>query len=333
MAENKKHNVKRLAKNFHRTFIPERQYLGALLRYAAGTGQYDLEAIAVATDIPTGKSSGKAMPTADYAIGMGLAKLIPDGDPKERRFLIGLTDFGRAVYLGDPFLQEEMTQWLAHLNLCNRQDGAELWYQLFWNGSSTFGMNFSYADFLSWAATEIHANDTGKAFSPLFRMYTETASFASCGAVEVDGDAVVRKLSPIDAAYSIGYAAWIAGRMETAGRPVQSQFTVDDVESVCGVRAVTGWSATEAGQVLQMMEDRGLVAIDRHMQPWIVSFRQGAAQLWSQIYEEFRRVLFRSFSMVRLTLIGSVISPGVRKRRRARSSSTVQRLTGLRKGM
>ena len=65
----KKVKNNRLAKNFHRTFIPEKQYLGAILKYAAESGPYDMQAIADATGIPTGKSSGKAIPTADYAIG------------------------------------------------------------------------------------------------------------------------------------------------------------------------------------------------------------------------------------------------------------------------
>ncbi|WP_176015020.1 hypothetical protein [Victivallis sp. Marseille-Q1083] len=47
-----KNKSKRLARNFHRTFIPEKQYLGALLKYAADNGELDMQAIADATGIP-----------------------------------------------------------------------------------------------------------------------------------------------------------------------------------------------------------------------------------------------------------------------------------------
>lgn len=284
---NKKPKTERLAKNFHLTFIPEKQYLGAMLKYAANSGLYEIMAIAEETGIPTGKSSGKAIPTADYAVGMGLARLQQVGEKKDKQFNIVLTNFGRAVYLGDRFLQEELTQWLAHLYLCNKTSGAEMWYQLFWNGASSFGNQFSYDDFIKWLTTETGANDSAKALSPTFRMYDEGASFLSCGAVRLDGDMVVRKKCPINAVYSIGYAAWLSDLIERSGRSTGNQLTVDDLEDTCGFRSVTGWTLSESQQVLGLMEDKGLITLDRHMQPWIVCFKYGSAQLWTRLYEEF----------------------------------------------
>lgn len=283
----KKVKNNRLAKNFHRTFIPEKQYLGAILKYAAESGPYDMQAIADATGIPTGKSSGKAIPTADYAIGMGLAKLQSTGEKKDKQQSIVLTNFGRAVYLGDRFLQEEMTQWIAHLYLCNREGGAELWYQMFWNGAETFGGEFGYDDFVRWVTTEVQAADAAKALSPTLRMYEESASFATCGAVASADGRIIRKKCPIEQTYMIGYAAAFADMLERAGKETKNQLTVEDLESVCGFRAVTGWALSESQQVLGLMEDKGLVSVDRHMQPWIVCFKQSVAQMWTRIYEEF----------------------------------------------
>lgn len=277
----------RLAKNFHLTFIPEKQYLGAILKYAANSGRYDLQAIADETGIPTGKSSGKAIPSADYAVGMGLARLQQFGEKRDKQFNVVLTNFGRAVYLGDRFLQEELTQWLAHMYLCNKFQGAELWYQLFWNGSATFGHEFLYEEFLKWVTTEIGANDAAKALSPTFRMYGEAASFAICGAVRLEGSCVVRKKAPIDPTYAFGYAAWLCDLLEQSGMSTEDQLTVDDIEDVCGFRSITGWSLAESQEVLSIIEDKGLISIDRHMQPWIVCFNMGSAQLWTRLYEEF----------------------------------------------
>lgn len=277
----------RLAKNFHLTFIPEKQYLGAILKYAANSGLYELQAIAEETGIPTGKSSGKAIPTADYAVGMGLARLQQAGEKKDKKFNVVLTNFGRSVYLGDRFLQEELTQWLSHLYLCNKTMGAEMWFQLFWNGAAAFGHEFSYEEFVKWMITETGANDAAKALSPTFRMYEEGASFATCGAVHLQEGRITRKKAPINSTYAIGYAAWLADLLEQSGKTMENQLTVDDLEDVCGFRAVTGWTLSESQEVLSMMEDKGLVTIDRHMQPWIVCFKQGSAQLWTRLYEEF----------------------------------------------
>lgn len=286
-AKVKKTKTDRLAKNFHLTFIPEKQYLGAILKYAANSGLYEIQAIADETGIPTGKSSGKAIPTADYAVGMGLARLQQFGEKKDKQYNIVLTNFGRAVYLGDRFLQEELTQWIAHLYLCNKTSGAELWYQLFWNGALVFGNDFLYDDFLKWMITETGANDAPKALSPTFRMYEESASFLSCGAVRLEGDRVLRRKAPVLDSYAIGYAAWISDFVERSGRPAENQLTVDDLENVCGFRSVTGWTLPESQRMLGLMEEKGLISIDRHMQPWIVCFKLSSAQLWTRIYEEF----------------------------------------------
>lgn len=283
----KKTKSTRLAKNFHLTFIPEKQYLGAILKYAASSGVYEMQSIADETGIPTGKSSGKAIPTADYAVGMGLARLQQVGEKGDKQSVIVLTNFGRAVYLGDRFLQEELTQWLAHLYLCNKTSGAEMWYQLFWNASAAFGNEFSYDEFLKWLTAETGANDVAKALSPSFRMYEETASFAICGSVLLADGVVKRKKAPINPIYAVGYAAWLADLLECSGRTTENQLTVDDLEDVCGFRAITGWTLSESQEVLAMMEDKGLITIDRHMQPWIVCFKHASGQLWTRLYEEF----------------------------------------------
>ena len=126
----KTQKAERLAKNFHRTFIPERRYLGALLKYAADGGAYEIQKIADATGIPTGASSGKSMPTADYCRGMGLVSLVKavskDVDPT-----LTLTPFGRTVFLEDKFFKEPFTQWLAHLRLCNEWRGADIFFVVF----------------------------------------------------------------------------------------------------------------------------------------------------------------------------------------------------------
>ena len=49
----------RLPRNFHKTFKPERQYIHAMLRFAASGQEGDYQSIAAATGIPTGVSSGK----------------------------------------------------------------------------------------------------------------------------------------------------------------------------------------------------------------------------------------------------------------------------------
>ena len=86
MPEAVQHN--RLPRNFHRTFKPERQYITAMLRYAASDQEGDIQAIGAATGIPTGASTGKVPAILDYCRGMGLVRL---GGPERSAVKISFT--------------------------------------------------------------------------------------------------------------------------------------------------------------------------------------------------------------------------------------------------
>ncbi len=281
----KKQIQERLAKNFHRTFIPERQYLGELLKHAADGGEYEIRKIADATGIPTGSSSGKALPTADYCRGMGLVSLVKPAT-KNASPTLALTPFGRVVFLEDRFFKEPFTQWLAHLFLCNEWRGADTWYYLFCDGYPVFGNRFAYDDFLNWLSQKIGGAKPETAVSPTIRMYADEASFGTCAAVVREKDDLVRAAAPIRDEYAVGYAAWLVTCMERVGRG-EGQVTVDELEAQAGFKRIAGWSLPDSQRVLDLLERKRLAEIDRHMHPWIVRFLLPSNTLWPRVYEEF----------------------------------------------
>lgn len=281
----KKQIAERLAKNFHRTFIPERPYLGELLKYAADGGAYEIQKIAEATGIPTGESSGKSIPTADYCRGMGLVTLIKpvsrDAEPA-----LALTPFGRVVFLEDKFFKESFTQWLAHLRLCNEWRGADTWFYLFCESSPVFGNRATADDVMKWISPLIGGKDPETAVSPTIRMYADEASFADCGAITREKSELIWKTAPIRPEYAVGYAAWLAECMEMIGRG-NGQVSVDELEAQAGFRRISGWSQPESQEVLELLERKRLAEVDRHMHPWLVRFLHPSATLWNRLYEEF----------------------------------------------
>lgn len=294
----KKQKPERLAKNFHRTFIPERQYLGELLKYAADGGEYEIQKIAEAIGIPTGDSSGKSIPTADYCRGMGLVSLVMPAT-KDSKPTLALTPFGRTVFLEDKFFKEPFTQWLAHLHLCNEWRGADPWFYLFCEGMKVLGMTFSYEAaknlFLGNVIEDSTKREKGKtsfekrfynAFSPTWRMYSDDASFGLCGALQEKGNDYVRRTAPIRKEFAVGYAAWLAECMELAGRG-NGQVSVDELEAQAGFRRISGWSQSEAQDVLDLLERKRLIEVDRHMRPWLVRFLQPSSTLWNHLFEDF----------------------------------------------
>ena len=190
--------------SFHKTFAPERRLLFALLKFAARNGKGDIQEIASDTGIPTGKSSGKVAPVMDYCSAMGLITVGQEGSVKEPL----LTDFGRAVFLGDPYLQEEMTQWLCHLHLCSRETGAEVWYRLFWEGSSLLPSEFSREELVTFLV-QATGSQSKRLLGPLGVMYREETSFAKCGALLEQKKTFSRRKMPVRQDFTPGYSAFL----------------------------------------------------------------------------------------------------------------------------
>lgn len=280
-SKTKKKTVGRLPRNFHKSFIPERRFMHALLRFAAGQGAGTIQDISNATGIPTGVSSGKVAPTIDYCRAMGLLTL-----PEVRSAIKKpeLTAFGRVVLLEDPYLKTEITQWLAHLNLCGEENGAEVWYQTFWNGAARLGPVFERDSLENWLASACNTKPGGL-IGPLISMYQEDASFAICGALTENGKQVTRRQMAIRSEYAWGYSAWLLSAMERIA-PQGEQVTIPQVEKACGWRILTGWASVDSERALLLVERKGVISIDRHMQPWILRAKEPAKEIWRFLFSD-----------------------------------------------
>ena len=280
MSRVEKTTSRRLSVSFPQTFAPERRLLFALLKFAAGGGRGDIQEISAATGIPTGKSSGKVDPVIGYCSAMGLISLNKSGGAKEPI----LTDFGRAVFLSDPYFQEEITQWLCHLNLCSRETGAEVWYRLFWEGVSTLPSEFSREDLADFIARAT-GSKSKRIWGPLTVMYREDISFAKCGALVEEDKRFSLKKMPVRRDFAPGYTAFFIDRLEKIA-PLGEQVTLSVFEENCGLSAITGWSLLDRERVMEMVESRGAITVDRHMRPWILKARITAKEAWRNLFAE-----------------------------------------------
>lgn len=273
--------MKRLSRNFHQTFIPERRFINLLLKYAASGKSGNIQDISQETGIPTGKYSGKVSPTIDYCCGMGLLTI-----PKKHSSIKKpeLTSFGRVVFLEDPFLKTEITQWIAHLNLCSKDNGAEIWYQTFWNGAIRLGSEFERKDLENYLKTVFQATSKN-IIGPLIGMYKEEASFAKCGALLEKEKRLIRRKMPIRDDYAWGYSAWLLSSMEKISNSSE-QITIPQIEMVCGLRILTGWSLEDIEKIFLLVERNGTITVNRHMKPWVLKAKMPAAEAWRFLFQK-----------------------------------------------
>lgn len=272
----------RLPRNFHRTFKPERQYINALLRFAASGGEGDVQAIGAATGIPTGASSGKVAPILDYCRGMGLIVLTNDARSSIKKPI--LTTFGRAVLIEDPFMTTAVSQWLAHMNLCSPLTGADVWYQTFVAGSEVLGKAFDRVELERYLSIAFRV-EKAWLIGPMIGTYEDEAAFKTCGALGEDGGKVRRKQAPVSEEMARGYGAWILGLM-AVHFPTLRQVPVTDLDQVAGWHTIPGWDVAARQRVLELVARKGLIDVDRHMEPWLVAGAVSTEQAWKKIYDD-----------------------------------------------
>lgn len=274
----KKADNERLPRNFHKTFIPERQYINAILRFASKGGSGDIQTIAAQTGIPTGEFSGKVDPTLDYCKAMGLICFQNKGSIRTTQ----LTPFGRVVLLEDAFLKEPITQWIAHFKLCDPKMGAETWYQTFYAGAHILGSEFN-RDQLDDYLAGVYMTTRRGLIGPLVRMYEDKASFSICGALSEESNIIRRRIPPISNELGYGYGVWLIQLLENFF-PNITQVTVTELDRVAGWRTIPGWDASETQRVLEIIERKGIISVDRSMKPWILRPNQTSASVWPKIY-------------------------------------------------
>lgn len=266
--------------NFHKTFIPERRLIADILDYAAKGKQGNYQEISSDTGIPMGKSSGKVPAIIDYARGMGLIKLVDNNSSIKKPVL---TLFGKTVYAEDKFLGEEITQWLAHMNLCRSDIGAKVWNAVFAEGRNILGSTFSEEELESYL---IKIFGVGKRRTgPLVLTYIEDAGFSRAGVLTKEGDIIYREKAPIKDAYSIGYSAHVLSLLETIF-PGDTQITLDDFNKRTKWFDICLWSSSDLERVLSLMETKGYISVDRQMQPWILEKRADVKLAWQHIWDE-----------------------------------------------
>lgn len=272
----------RLPRNFHRTFKPERQYINAMLRYAASGQKGDYQAIAAATGIPTGRSSGKVPAILDYSRGMGLIRLA--GSKRSSVKEPELTPFGRTVLLEDPYLKTGVSQWIAHVNLCSPVTGADVWYHTFFAGAQTLGMSFSRTKLESHLSA-VYGTQKGNLIGPLVGTYEDEAAFGVCGVITETDGAIARDPAPIADELGIGYGAWML-QLISDHFPQRRQVPITDLDAVAGWRTIPGWDVASVLRVLELVERKGLVEVDRHMDPWLILPKTSPDVTWRRIYDD-----------------------------------------------
>jgi hypothetical protein len=195
-----------------------------------------------------------------------------------------LTPFGRIVLLEDPFLKSSISQWIAHLNLCGPDSGADVWYQTFFAGTASLGMSFE-RDRLEAHLSLVYGVEKAGLIGPLIGMYEDEAAFRVCGALTEESGCVVRKAAPVSEEFGFAYGALLLQQMADHLKGAR-QVPVTELDTKAGWRTIPGWDIGSHQRVLDLIERKGVVEVDRHMEPWLVRPAADVDSAWKRIYDD-----------------------------------------------
>lgn len=271
----------RLGIRFHQSFVPERHYISELLKFVCKDGRGNDKYISDETGIPTGKSSGKVPAIIKYCQGMGL--IWQKRKNKER--MLELTQWGKTVLKCDAYLSESLTQWLMHLHLCRRQNGAEIWYLTFGPGAEVLKNPFERQE-LEIYLSGIHGKRKRPLIGPLITTYTEAASLKHSGVLRIEAQSHIRRSpAPIMPSFGYGYAAFFLSLWE-AHFPDTQQVTLNQFEDKSFWARTAGWNERQQEDALAMIRDKGAIEIDKQMRPWVLMRRKQSNDFWEKVYQD-----------------------------------------------
>ena len=116
-------------------------------------------------------------------------------------------------------------------------------------------------------------------------MYEDEAAFRACGVLSENEGRILRKPAPISDEFGFAYGAWILEQLSEYF-PGSAQVLVTDLDRQAGWKTIPGWDIGNHQKVLELLEHKGILEVDRHMEPWLLRVSMTAVAAWKRIYDD-----------------------------------------------
>ena len=267
--------------NFAQSFMPERMFLGKLLKmykqyetkvdFLDDTGYGDIplfQAVSYHTGIPTGTSSGKVKPHIDYLCAMGLVSAMDDW--------CRLTDFGEIVLREDHFLDERLTMLAAHGMICDGESGSLLHADIVKLLQETGPM--------AKAAIQKQLDLNSRALSSFISMYSTGSSFGKANVIRVSGDIISIDSVPLISEFIPMYGAVVvqlfANHFDGRG-----QVSISEFESKTYLSARYGLTKDMELALFDKLSSSGYVRLSALVDPPVFSISISEQDAWRKLYD------------------------------------------------
>lgn len=263
--------MSQLPATFNVTFVPERQYLTKIVSLVS-SGQLNglsVKEVSDLTSIPTGKKTGKVIPTIKYGLGMGLI------NQDNNKYFV--TDFGRVALENDALLNERISQLICHAMLCDHINGAYIWDIIF--------SNWDEGQQISIKEIALRTGADKKVFLPTLQMYLKENSFIKANILnQLDNETYVRLSAPIGIDEINGYGALFL-HLWNEYFPSYHQIVLNEFDAKTKYSKKMGWNQQQLSEVMEMLSTTGFIKVSSLVQPIIIQRIRPEEEAWKSIYD------------------------------------------------
>ena len=254
---------------FHQTFKPERNCLNSLLTDLDICSGKDAQEISKITGIPTGKSSGKVVPTICYLEYMGMIT----ETLSNKKYDLSYTALGETVMAEDPGLMEPLTLLLMNCMLLRKYAGAELWYYIICEIFPKYHGKISKSNLEKELSMHFQKEVNLAPFNG-----TYSTLFAPLKFLNIDSNEYALAHHTFNEEYIYLYAyvlyeywdEWANSfslEEQDELRISKTELTAPQIDEA-GFRFPFGWDEQEEYRALEAMHDKGIIALNRQMVPF-----------------------------------------------------------------
>lgn len=243
--------------NFHETFKPEIDNICRLIEIA---GEYEFlskEEIFDITGIPTGKDSGKVIPSIIYSKYMNLLSYEKEGS----KFKFELTPFGILIKDEDPYIQEDLSKCMLNYFLTSKNFGAKMWFSIMRKMPQIYGNEVSLENLNKFVNIEFNLKKDTK-LGPFLGTYNEMGDFNNLGILSTNKESIKFDDLAINNDYIYGYGYTLIKELKRIDSN-RIEFNENEIfEDIIWHRGF-GLNKENGFKVLEMLEEKNIIKINK----------------------------------------------------------------------
>ncbi len=264
--------------NFHWGFMPEKQYISAILDISDRDEYLSVQEISADTGIPNGGISGKVIPHIWYAKYMGLI----DFEKKEKKYLLKKTKLGELILQEDFGLQEPLSLLLCHAMIVRKKNGADVWHVIFHEILPQYHSTIKKDLLMREVEQRFNTKVTMKTLTPFFRSYEKM--FFDIGILSVSDDKIqlLKASFNQDFIYVYAYILFEYWDEKFENQQEISSIQLDELQ----FEKTFGWTKQEEYEILEHLSDKGFIRLNRQLMPYTILRLVEKEHILKKLYSE-----------------------------------------------